>query len=69
MVWFWVCKKVAVLGEWAELEGRILGLNLVEVEDLGTFWDGIVKELGWKATNSRALGYGHNLVKLAKVGV
>jgi len=45
VVWFQVCKKVAVLGEWAELEGCVLRLNLVEVEDLGVFWNGIVKEM------------------------
>jgi len=35
------------------LEGCVLRLNLVEIEDLGTFWDGIVKELGQKLVWAR----------------
>jgi hypothetical protein len=31
----WICKKVAILGEWLELEVISLGLNLLKLEDLG----------------------------------
>ena len=32
-----VCNKVAILGGWVELDGVVLGLDLLELVDLGFF--------------------------------
>ena len=40
-----VCRKVAILGGWIGLEVFVLGLDLLEVEDLGFHRNGVLKDL------------------------